>query len=80
MERTVLRNIPGDEYNAPQRWWRRRLGRTQLMCPKCFSWFTLGKDFKIDREGNVNSVVYHVCEDDKNGWVVLPQLEGYNRR
>lgn len=79
MERTVLANIPGTEDSDPVITWRRRFGgRIQLLCPKCYSWFTLGKDFTIDSDGNVDSTVYHVCDDDKTGWVVLPKLEPWN--
>lgn len=84
MERTPIYNIPGDEDSAAQRNWRKRFGKVQLLCPRCFSWFTLGSDFEIDSQGNVSDVVYHVCdggeyEEDHEGWVVLPRLEGWGK-
>lgn len=79
MERTELINKPGDEYNAPQRWWRVRFHKVQLKCPNCHQWFKLGDDFKIDDDGVCDSVVYHVCDNDREGWVVLPQLVGWNK-
>lgn len=84
MERTVLSNLvehdeDGEAYRVET--WRKRMGIVQLNCPRCYRWFKLGKDFKVDKEGNVDSVVYHVCdagdENDSEGWVVLPKLEGW---
>jgi hypothetical protein len=80
MERTQIINTIGDEDTDGQINWRRRFGRPQLLCPKCYQWFSLGRDFKIDDQGNVDAVVYHVCDDDASGWVVLPQLVGWGQR
>lgn len=82
MERTEIINVIGTEAEEAQRNWRVRMRKVQLLCPKCFVWFTLDKkQFKIDADGNVNDVVYHVCDagddDDHDGWVVLPQLVGW---
>jgi hypothetical protein len=75
-ERIILEN------NEDGRTWRNRFGKVQLKCPYCFKWFTLGSEFKIDDDGNVDQVIYHICESDnapadRLGWVVAVQLKGW---
>ena len=60
--------------------WRRRRGKTQLLCPRCDRFFDIPEDIKIDDNGYASAVVYHFCEDlfddeeNNEGWVVLPHL------
>lgn len=65
----------------PRKEWRNYLGKLQLKCPICGSWFSLGKDIDVTTNGSVQSVLYHFCDDDdqdaSKGWTVLAQLEGW---
>lgn len=65
--------------------WRKRLGRVQLRCPYCDSFFKVPKDVKFNSQGYASSSIYHFCDDedieiadDSLGWVVWAHLVGYN--
>jgi len=66
--------------------WRVRHGGAQLKCPKCFRWFKLPKDIKIDDNGYCSDSFYHFCQErevegelyeDGEGWTVLAHLVGW---
>lgn len=64
--------------------WRLRNGKLQLLCPKCFVWFTLDdRYFSVSEDGNVSDVAYHSCNsdyrDDDDGWVVAATLEEWTK-
>lgn len=68
----------GTEYEETILYWKKRLGRVQLRCPKCDEFFKVPKDIKFDENGYSSGTIYHFCEDD-NGWVVTPHIVGYGR-
>ena len=83
MDYTVIRNTEATDDDAAQINWRRRMGKTQVRCPRCDEFFTVPKDVKFDKEGNADRTVYHICEDsegdDDGGWVVALSLEGWEK-
>jgi hypothetical protein len=86
MHWTDIINISGDyenEIEAQENWKKTMLGGVSLYCPKCFEWFKLDKDFKIDKQGFVTPTIYHVCDNeelaDNDGWIVNAHLVGWSK-